>query len=90
MAIDFREIELSEEQKRRVAELAEKTSRSWKEIIDEQLGQAIESESMKPYWTYEDRYIEDRTKWREHFRDWLSRQTSHNPNFDDSRESIYP
>jgi hypothetical protein len=90
MAIDIREIELTEEQKRRIAELSENTGRSWKEILNEQLGPAIESDGMKPYWTYKDRYIEDPKKWREYFGHWLSRQTSHNPNFDDSRDSIYP
>jgi hypothetical protein len=88
MAIDIQEIELTEEQKRRIAELAEETGRSWKEILDEQLAVAT-SDGMKLYWSYADRYIEDPVKRREYFHKWLARQTSHNPNFDDSRESIY-
>jgi hypothetical protein len=89
MAIDIREIELTDEQKRRIAELAEESGRPWREILDEELGVAA-SNRMKPYWNYEDRYIEDPEKWRSYFDEWLSRQTSHNPNFDDSRDSIYP
>ena len=87
MAIDIREIELTEEQKRRIAELAEQTGRPWKEILDEQLEL---NDASKAYWTYQDRYIEDPEKWREYFEDWLARRKSYNPNFDDSRESIYP
>jgi hypothetical protein len=83
MAIDIQEIELTEEQKRRIAELAEETGRPWKEILDEQLAEATSDG------TYADRYIEDPVKRREYFHKWLARQTSHNPNFDDSRESIY-
>jgi hypothetical protein len=87
MAIDIREIELSEEQKRRIAELAEEAGRSWKEILDEQIGAA--ADGTKHYWSYKDPYIDDPVKRREYFREWLKQQTSHNPNFDDSRESIY-
>ncbi len=61
--------------------------RSWREVLDEQLALDDVSEE---YWNYKDRYIENPVKWREYFDNWLARQTSHNPNFDDSRESIYP
>ncbi len=88
MAVDIREIELTEEQKRRIAELAEETGRPWKEILDEQLADAANGE-VKRYWSYKDRYIEDPAKRREYFHNWLAQQTSHSPNFDDSRESIY-
>ena len=37
MAVDFREIQLSDEQKQRVAELAEQTGKPWREIVDERL-----------------------------------------------------
>ncbi|MCI0332833.1 MAG: hypothetical protein L0228_06385 [Planctomycetes bacterium] len=90
MAIDIREIELTDEQRRRIAELAEATDRSWNDVINEQLTNASDAERMKPYWSLKDRYIEDPEKWRAYFRDWLARQSSRNPNFDDSRESIYP
>ena len=90
MAIDIREIELTEEQKRRIADRAEETGRPWKEILDEQLAGPAEAVRTKPYWSYKDRYIEDYDKWKAYFDEWLSRQTSRNPNFDDSRESIYP
>jgi hypothetical protein len=87
MAIDIREIELTDEQKRRIAEIAEKTGQSWKEVLDEQLAEVA---SMEPYWSYNDRYIEDRENWRAYFREWIARRKSYNPNFDDSRDSIYP
>jgi hypothetical protein len=87
MAIDIREIELTLEQKRRIAELAEQTGRSWQELLDEQLAL---NDATNAYWTYKDRYIEDPEKWRVYFRDWIARRKSYNPNFDDSRESIYP
>jgi hypothetical protein len=87
MAIDIREIELTEEQKRRIAEIAEQSGQSWKEVLDEQLADAAR---LLPYWSYKDRYIEDREKWRAYFREWVARRKSYNPNFDDSRDSIYP
>jgi hypothetical protein len=90
MAIDFREIELTEEQKRRIAELAEQFGRPWREVLDEQLSASVDVVRVKPYKPYKDRYIEDPEKWQAYFREWISKQTSHNPNFDDSRESIYP
>lgn len=31
-----------------------------------------------------------REEWLRHFNEWVSKQKSRNPNFDDSRESIYP
>ncbi len=90
MAIDIREINLTDDQRRRIAELAEATGRSWNDVVNEQLASASDAERLKPYWSFKDHYIEDPEKWRAYFRDWLARQTSHNPNFDDSRESIYP
>ena len=88
MAIDIRVIELTDEQKRRIADLADKTGRPWNDVLDERLEEDNEVQAMKP--SFNDRYIEDREKWRAYFRDWLAQQTSHNPNFDDSRDSIYP
>jgi hypothetical protein len=86
MAIDIREISLTEDQKRRIAELAEESGRSWREVLDEELAL---NDAGKDYWRYKDRYIEDPQKWREYFDDWISRRKSYNPDFDDSRESIY-
>jgi hypothetical protein len=90
MAIDIREIELTEEQKRRIAELAEQTGQSWKELLEEQLDALVDAARTKPYWSYKDRYIRDPDKRLAYFREWLSRRKSYNPNFDDSRDSIYP
>jgi hypothetical protein len=90
MAIDIREIELTDEQKRRIAESAEQTGRPWNEVVDQQLAASQETADTKPYWSYKDRYIEDLEKWQAYFDEWLSKQTSRNPNFDDNRESIYP
>ena len=90
MAIDTREIELTEDQKRRIAEIAELTGKPWREVLEEQLPTPAEAAQLKLNWPYKDRYIEDREKWQVGFCDWLSKQTSHNPNFDDSRENIYP
>ena len=87
MAIDIREIELTDEQKRRIAELAEQTGQSWKEVLDEQLSDVAR---LMPYWSYKDRYIRDREKRIAYFREWAARRKSYNPNFDDSRDSIYP
>ena len=80
-------IELTDEQKRHIAELAEQTCRPWRELLDEQLAL---NDATAPYWSYKDRYIEVPEKWRAYFRDWIARRKSYNPNFDDSRESIYP
>lgn len=88
MAIDFHEIELTEEQKRWLAELAEETGRPWRDILDESLG--TESNGKKSILPTEDPYINNPDEWREYFGVFLAQQTSHNPNFDDSRESIYP
>lgn len=88
MAVDFREIELTEAQRRRVAELAEESGRPWREILDESLGTEINGR--KFMLSTEDTYIKNFDEWREFFHAFLAQQTSHNPNFDDSRESIYP
>ncbi len=90
MAIDIREIELTEEQKQRLAELAERTGQSWKEVLDQQLATSGDVSRMEPYWSYKDRYIRDREKRIAYFREWVARRKSYNPNFDDSRDSIYP
>jgi hypothetical protein len=90
MAVDIREIELTDEQKRRVAQIAELSGRPWRDVLDDVLDLPGDIERMKPSWTYKDRYIEDYDQWRAYFEQWLSRRRSYNPNFDDSRESIYP
>lgn len=87
MAIDIRDIELTEDQKRRIAEMSEQTGRSWKELLDDQIAaasDAIQADS------YQDRFIRDREKRVAYFREWAARRRSYNPNFDDSRDSIYP
>jgi len=89
MAIDIREISLTDEQKRRVAQIAELSGRSWSEILDEKLGEQEVTPPSGVEGPHKDRYIEDQEKWLAYFREWLAKQTSHNPNFDDSRESIY-
>ena len=90
MAIDIREIELTVEQKRRIAQLAEQAGRPWNEIIEQQLAATEDANRTQRYWSYKDRFIEDREKWLAYFREWAARRKSYNPNFDDSRESIYP
>lgn len=89
MAIDIREIRLSDEQKRRIAEVAEQTGRSWIEILGEELAALPDLDTSEHVWTYKDPYIRDPQKRRAYFREWVAQQTSHNPRFDDSRESIY-
>jgi len=89
MAIDIREIELSEEHKRRIAEIAEQTGRSWSEILDQHLAALPDTDAGTQFWTYKDPYIRDPQKRMAYFRQWVAQQTSHNPHFDDSRESIY-
>lgn len=90
MAIDFREIQLSDEQKRRVAQLAEQTGRPWREIVDEGLASLTGVAENGEAEMVADSYIEDPTARAAYFEAWLKRQRSRNPNVDDSRESIYP
>jgi hypothetical protein len=59
MAIDIREIELTVEQKRRIAELAEQTGQPWNKVVDQQLAASEETANTKPYWSFKDRYIDD-------------------------------
>lgn len=86
MAIDIREIQLTDEQKRRIARIAEESGKSWSAVIEEQ----FELPSHTGSELFPDRYIEDSSRWREFFDAWIAEQKSYNPNFDDSRESIYP
>jgi hypothetical protein len=88
MAIDIREISLTEEQQRRIAELAEQSGRPWREVLDEQIEHHARVHESKTL--VSGRYIEDCNEWLEYFNAWLARRKSYNPNFDDSRESIYP
>ena len=89
MAVDIREIELTEEQKRRIAELADKTGRPWREVLDEQLAAPSDTDAGQGPSSSKDPFIRDRKERMDYFRKWVAQQTSHNPNFDDSRESIY-
>ena len=90
MAIDIREISLTEEQKRRIVKIAEQTGRPWRKVIDEQLAVpaaiGIEEDDLSD----DDRYIKDKDQRVAYFRQWVAQLKSHNPNFDDSRDSIYP
>jgi hypothetical protein len=88
MSIDFREIELTHEQKRRVAELAERTGRPWREVLDQHLSIQPDVATGEDI-SYQDPYINDPHERIAYFQEWIAKQTSHNPNFDDSRESIY-
>lgn len=89
MAIDIREIELTEEQKHRIAELAEQTGQSWRDVLHEQLATFSDPAASDRLAAYADPYIRDPEKRMAYFREWIAQQTSHNPHFDDSRESIY-
>lgn len=90
MATDIREIQLTDEQKRRIAEIAERSGQSWSDILNEQLTLTDESAATEAYWTFRDTYIRDPQKRAEYFREWAAKRTSRNPDFDDSRECIYP
>jgi hypothetical protein len=90
MAVDIREISLTEEQKRRIAELAEQTGQSWREVLDEHLKVSPRNDSDNGGRASDDPHIRDKNKRIAFFRQWLTQQTSYNPNFDDSRENIYP
>lgn len=48
------------------------------DAVEEKLEEEIDSSAAIPY-----------EPWRDEFRSWISRQRSRNPQFDDSRESIY-
>ncbi len=85
MSIDIREIDLTDEQKHRIAAIAEQTGQSWKEVLDKQLDISSDAARTKKYWSFEDRYIEDPEKWRAYFREWIANRKSYNANFDDSR-----
>jgi hypothetical protein len=90
MAIDFREISLTDEQKRRIAELAERSGQPWNKVLEQELAVATDAFGGQHYRSYRDKYIHDREKRITYFREWVSRRKSYNPGFDDSRESIYP
>jgi hypothetical protein len=93
MSTDFHQIQLTDEQKLWVAQLAEQTGKPWTEVLDERLAPAaahIENGNGMPEEKADDLYIEDCDAWLAHFRDWMNRQQSRNPQVDDSRESIYP
>jgi hypothetical protein len=89
MSVDIREICLSDEQKHRIAEVAEKTGRPWREVLRDELATLADLNASEHFLSYKDLYICDPQKRRAYFREWVAQQTSHNPHFDDSRESIY-
>ena len=89
MAIDIREIELTEEQKHRIAELAEQTGRPWQDVLNDQFDDLPNTDSSERPGTYKNLYIRDRQKRMAFFREFIAQLKSRNPNFDDSRESIY-
>jgi hypothetical protein len=90
MAIDIREIELTDEQRQRIAQLAEQSGRAWEDVLNERLETATPMAVPAQYLSFADNYIRDAKKRLEHFRRWTAVAESYNPNFDDSRESIYP
>jgi len=59
-------------------------------VLDQELTDSIEATDLERYWEYKDRYIHDREKRIAYFREWLARRKSYNPNFGNSRDSIYP
>ena len=89
MTVDIQEIELNEEQKRRIAEIAERTGRPWRDILDERFDALSDADASDRPEKVEDLYIRDRQKRLAYLDEFLARLTPHNPNFDDSRESIY-
>jgi hypothetical protein len=90
MAIDIREITLTEEQKRVIADLAEVSGKSWQQVIDEQFDPHGGMEEVGQSALDAGQYIEDRERWLTYFENWLAERKTRNPHFDDSRESIYP
>jgi predicted transcriptional regulator len=90
MGVDTKDIELSSEQKERLAELAERTGRSWSDVFDYCIRHDALSSDAQALQEETGGYIEDPKLWQAQFDDWMSRQRSRNPNVDDSRESIYP
>lgn len=92
MSININEIQLTAEQKKLVAQLAEQTGKSWNEVLEDGLAAAAGSgeNGTAEAAGQDDSYIDDIDAWLAHFNDWMSRQRTRNPNVDDSRESIYP
>jgi hypothetical protein len=89
MSTDFHQIQLTDQQKMWVAQVADQTGKPWTEVLEERLlpDSPLENGAI----TGDDHaYIQDREKWLAHFRDWVGRQRSRNPDVDDSRDSIYP
>jgi hypothetical protein len=87
MATDLKQIDLTEEQKRRVAELATQLGLPWPQVLEKCLSQPLEPSAAE---NFNEGYLEDDVSWFAHFNQWMNRQTSHNPLVDDSRASIYP
>ena len=87
MTTDLKQIDLTEAQKRRVAELAAQTNLPWSEVLEKCLGQS--SDRLEPA-EFTEGYLEDDVRWLAHFNQWMNRQTTHNHLVDDSRNSIYP
>lgn len=87
MATDLKQIDLTEEQKRRVAELATQLGVPWPQVLEKCLAQPLEPAAVE---NFDEGYLEDDTSWFPHFNQWMNRQTTHNPLVDDSRDSIYP
>jgi len=90
MSVDAKEIELTLEQKERLAELAERTGQSWSDVFDH----CIRHNALlpNPHVVQDETggYTEDPKLWLTRFDEWMSRQRSRNPDVDDSRESVYP
>ncbi|HEY2412170.1 MAG TPA: hypothetical protein VGI40_08010 [Pirellulaceae bacterium] len=89
MSTDFHQIQLSDEQKLWVAELAEQMGKPWAEVLDERLAPEPISTENGEASTRGHLSLEERQAWLERFNDWMGRFRSYNPHVDDSREGIY-
>ena len=89
MGVDFEQIKLTQEQKERLAKLAEQSGQSWSDVFDQCVQQGVTSLGAETSQDGTGAYIEDPVRWQTWFGQWLNRQRSRNPNVDDSRESIY-
>jgi predicted transcriptional regulator len=75
-------LKLTPEIEAKLRELSLATGRLPEELALDAIEQNLVEEPSSPAIPYEE--------WARLFDEWLSEQVSRNPNFDDSRESIYP
>jgi hypothetical protein len=90
MAVNVIEIQLTDEQKQRIARLAEQLGKPWTEVLEERLSSQTEPPENGTAVREDGSRLKDINGWLIRFDNWMSQCRSYNPNVDDSRESIYP